>query len=70
MPIRERPGLSAICLIIAQCALLALNIRFSVVNFRSKPVPFWLCIIGSLLLQLFLSFFGLLMLFLWYVGEG
>ena len=70
MPTRERPGLSAVCLIIAQCVLMALNVRFSVANFRPKPVPFWLCIIGSLLLQLFVSFFGLLMLYLWYVGEG
>ena len=70
MPIRERPGLSAVCLIIAQCILLALNIRFSVVNFRPKPFPFWFCVIGSFLLQLFASFCGLLMLFLWYVGEG
>lgn len=70
MPLKERPVLSAICLVIAQCVLLALNIRFAVANFREKTILLWLCIIGCVLLQAFTSFWGLLLLFLWYVGEG
>jgi antibiotic biosynthesis monooxygenase (ABM) superfamily enzyme len=70
MPVKERPELSAICLVIAQCLLLVLNVRFAVVNFREKPIPLWLSMTGSVLLQAFTSFWGLLLLFLWYVGEG
>jgi hypothetical protein len=70
LPTRQHPELSALFFALVMCAVLGFGVRFFVTNFRSKPVLLWLGMTGTALLQLVVAFFGLLMLFLWYVGEG